>query len=87
MSAGGGDEPDGLEVSDKKARVLPTPKTFRERWAALAHLGPFLRLIWETNRPLTLAEIALRLVRALLPLALLYVGKLIIDEVVYVMAS
>ena len=33
MSAGGGDEPDGLEVSDKKARVLPTPKTFRERWA------------------------------------------------------
>jgi hypothetical protein len=39
-------------------------------------------LVWRTSPSLTLAQIVLRLVRALLPVATLYVGKLIIDEVV-----
>ncbi len=73
---------EGLEVSDKKARVLPTPKNFRERWAALRRLPPFLAIVWQTSRAMTLAEIGLRVVRALLPIALLYVGKLIIDEAI-----
>ncbi len=60
----------------------PMPQSLRERFGALRNLPPFLRLVWHTNRTLTLAQCALRLVRALLPVVTLYVGKLIIDEVV-----
>ncbi len=52
----------------------------RERLGALRNLPPFLRQIWSTNRTMTVASLALRLVRALLPVATLYLGKLIIDE-------
>ncbi|HEU4520946.1 MAG TPA: ABC transporter ATP-binding protein, partial [Thermoanaerobaculia bacterium] len=54
----------------------------RERLGALRNLPPFLRLIWRTSPLLTTSDLLLRLVRALLPVATLYVGKLIIDEVV-----
>ena len=54
----------------------------RERVSALSHLPAFLKLIWHTSPALALANIALRLIRAFLPLATLYVGKLIIDAVV-----
>jgi ATP-binding cassette subfamily B protein len=54
----------------------------RERVGALRNLPPFLKLIWRTSASLTTADLSLRLVRALLPIATLYVGKLIIDEVV-----
>jgi ATP-binding cassette subfamily B protein len=54
----------------------------RERVSALRHLPAFLRLIWQTSPALTLGNIALRLVRAALPLAMLFVGRLIIDNVV-----
>jgi len=54
----------------------------RERAAALRHLPAFLKLIWQTSPALTLSNIGLRLLRAAVPLALLYVGRLIIDDVV-----
>jgi ATP-binding cassette subfamily B protein len=54
----------------------------RERFSALRNLPPFLKLIWQTSPVLTVADLGLRLVRALLPVVTLYVGKLIIDEVV-----
>src|SRR5688572_17097979 len=57
-------------------------RSLRARIGALRHLPPFLKLVWQTNRWLTVASLALRLVRALLPVATLYVAKLIIDEVV-----
>jgi ATP-binding cassette subfamily B protein len=57
-------------------------RSMRERLGALKNLPPFVRLVWETSRPLTIAQGLLRLVRALLPVIVLYVGKLIIDEVV-----
>ncbi|HSM10867.1 MAG TPA: ABC transporter ATP-binding protein [Lysobacter sp.] len=53
----------------------------------MRNLPPFLRQIWSTSRPLTLATLGLRLVRALMPVVMLYVGKLIIDEVVRLVAS
>ncbi len=58
--------------------------TLRERFGALRNLPPLFRLVWQTSAPLTASNLALRLVRALLPLAMLYVGKLVIDEVVRV---
>jgi ATP-binding cassette subfamily B protein len=59
----------------------------RERWSALRNLPQFLRLVWGTSRPLTLWDLALRVLRATLPVATLYVGKLIIDEVIRVAQS
>ncbi|HZF67966.1 MAG TPA: ABC transporter ATP-binding protein [Gemmatirosa sp.] len=60
----------------------PALRTLRERFGALRNVPPFLGLVWRTSRALTVATLALRLVRAVLPVATLYVGKLIVDEVV-----
>src|SRR5687768_8290556 len=57
-------------------------RTLRERFGALRNIPPFVALIWKTSRTLTTATLVLRFVRALLPVATLFVGKLIIDEVV-----
>ncbi|MGH7459888.1 MAG: ABC transporter ATP-binding protein [Longimicrobiales bacterium] len=57
-------------------------QTVRERVNALRNLPPFLRLIWQTSKTLTVSSLLLRVARALLPVATLYVAKLIIDEVV-----
>ena len=60
----------------------PTPAMgFRERLGAMANVPQFLAAIWRTSRMLTVLDLGLRLVRALLPVATLFVGKLIIDEV------
>lgn len=59
----------------------PPTRSFRERLGAVRNIPPFLALIWQTSKPLTLWTVLLRLVRALLPVATLFVGKLIIDEV------
>jgi len=50
--------------------------------ATLRHLKRFFAQVWRTSPPLMVASIVLRLFSALQPLLLLYVGKLIIDEVV-----
>ncbi len=76
----GPNPPRGQESADGKPSL-------RERIGALRNLRPFLRSVWETSPTLTIASIALRLVRALLPVATLYVGKLIIDTVVALVAA
>ena len=53
-----------------------------DRIGALRTLPPFIAMIWRTSPALTLATGGLRLVRAVLPITTLFVGKLIIDEVV-----
>ncbi len=58
-----------------------------ERLQALRNLPGFFRLIWECSPALTALNAALRVVRALLPLGMLYLGKLIIDEVVFLTAA
>jgi len=60
----------------------PEPRSLRERVGALRNLPPFIKLVWQTSPLLTVGECVLRLARALLPVATLYVGKLIIDEVI-----
>ncbi|MBF6024686.1 ABC transporter ATP-binding protein [Lysobacter niastensis] len=61
--------------------------SLRERFDALRNLPPFLRQIWSTSPGLTLTTLGLRVVRAFLPIATLYVGKLIIDEAVRLVAA
>jgi ATP-binding cassette subfamily B protein len=60
----------------------PQKKSWRERVGALRNVPPFLRLVWQTSRALTLGTLLLRLVRALVPVVTLWIGKLIIDEVI-----
>jgi ATP-binding cassette subfamily B protein len=63
---------------------LPTEESnlsLREQLGALQHLPRFLNMIWRTDRRLAFANLALRLVKALLPLAILYVGKLLLDNI------
>ena len=67
------------------ARPIPEderPKGWRDRLAALGYLPALLRLVWETHHGYTVAMIVLRLVRAFVPVAGLWVAKLIIDQVV-----
>jgi ATP-binding cassette subfamily B protein len=56
--------------------------TWRTRLASLRNIRPLLGMVWDTSPSLVAVTIALRLVRALLPLAMLWVSKLILDGVV-----
>ena len=56
--------------------------SLRQRFSAMRNLPPFLRQVWQTSPGLASASLGLRIIRALLPVAMLYVGKLIIDSAV-----
>jgi ATP-binding cassette, subfamily B, bacterial len=56
--------------------------SFRERLDALRYIPQLLRLVWGTHRGFTVAMVILRLIRAFVPIASLWIGKLIIDAVV-----
>ena len=56
--------------------------SFRERLAALRHVPALLRLVWQTHRGYATAMIGLRFIRAGVPVATLWVAKLIVDEVI-----
>ena len=64
------------------APAFPTSRSLRERIGALRHLASLFRLVWQASPGLTIASLGLRLIRSALPILALYVGKLIIDEVV-----
>lgn len=56
--------------------------TWKQRLRALRNLPAFLKLVWETSRWMTVADIGLRIIRSAIPVSVLYIGKLIIDLVV-----
>jgi ATP-binding cassette subfamily B protein len=56
--------------------------TWRTRLASLRNIRPLLGMVWDTSPPLVSITTALRLVRALIPLAMLWISKLILDGVV-----
>jgi ATP-binding cassette subfamily B protein len=60
------------------------PRGMRERLEALRYLPQLVRLVWQTHRGFTAAMVVLRLVRAFVPVATLWAGKLIIDQVVLI---
>lgn len=55
--------------------------TWRERLTALRYVPPFIKLVWQTHRGYTVLMVILRVLRAFVPVATLWVGKLIIDAV------
>jgi ATP-binding cassette subfamily B protein len=58
-----------------------------ERLRALRHLPAFSRLVWDTDPTYIVLIAVLRALRAGVPIATLWVGKLIIDEVVRVLGA
>jgi ATP-binding cassette subfamily B protein len=60
----------------------PNVDSLKARFGALRTLRPFLAMVWRTSAHLTAWSLLLRLMRALLPVVSLYIGKLIIDDVV-----
>jgi ATP-binding cassette subfamily B protein len=54
---------------------------WRERLAALRNLPMVLRIVWESGRAVVVFGLLFRVVAALLPLALFWVSKLIIDNI------
>ncbi|HZE75919.1 MAG TPA: hypothetical protein VE091_11465, partial [Gemmatimonadales bacterium] len=59
----------------------PSP-SWGERLRALRHLRTLLRLVWTTEPRYVVGILVLRVVRAGIPVAVLWVGKLIVDLVV-----
>ena len=57
------------------------------KFGALTDLGRYVTMVWRSSPGLTFLALALRLVRAVLPVAILYVGKLIIDGVVTIIQT
>ena len=55
---------------------------WRERLRAIRNLPTLLRLVWTTEPRYVVGILSLRILRAGVPLAVLWVGKLIVDEVV-----
>jgi len=63
----------------KTRTPIPSDKT--ANWSSLKHIPAFLKLVWETDKKMATANVSLRLVKSLMPLMMLWVGKEIIDEV------
>ncbi len=56
--------------------------SFKERLSSLKNLPSFFKLVWQSSPGKTIISFTLRILRSAMPVALLYVGKLIIDQVV-----
>ena len=65
----------------RNRRGEPLPP-IRERLAAFKHIPPFLRMVWETEPSYGVGIVVVRLANAFTPVAMLWVGKLIVDAVV-----
>ncbi|MEM6264807.1 MAG: ABC transporter ATP-binding protein, partial [Bacteroidota bacterium] len=74
----------GITEPTSRKRGKETP-SFRDNLKAFKFLPPFFKLIWETHRGYTLTNGLLRIFKAGIPVTTLYIGKLIIDEVVFLM--
>src|SRR5688572_4896226 len=63
---------------------MPAPPnvSWRERLQALRHLPKLLRMVWDTNPGYVVGILLLRIARSVIPLAVLWSGKLLVDEVV-----
>ncbi|MCG8327085.1 MAG: ABC transporter ATP-binding protein/permease [Chitinophagales bacterium] len=66
----------------KKEKPEETKSALREQVGALKNLPPFFKLIWQTNKYMALGNLGLRLLKSAVPLAMLYIGKEIIDAVI-----
>jgi len=70
----------GIEPPGRPSGQEPLPK-WGERLKALRNAPPILGMLWESSPPAALSSIVLRLLAALVPVALLGVTRAIIDSI------
>jgi ATP-binding cassette, subfamily B, bacterial len=70
-----------IHIASPRGPNEPRPP-LKQRLAALRLVPRLVRLVWETSRGYTVAMIILRFIRSAVPVANLWVAKLIIDQVV-----
>lgn len=73
------------QAKKKQQGPKDQPQSWREQFGALRHLPPFFKMIWQTSPSLSIGNAVLRLIKSVLPLAMLYIGKEIVDEVIFLM--
>ncbi len=61
--------------------------SWRERFSALRNLPAVLRFVWESGRAVVVLGLVARVIAALLPPALFWVSKLIIDTIVHIIGT
>ena len=61
--------------------------SWRERFSALRNVPAVLRFVWESGRAVVVFGLISRIISALLPVALFWVSKLIIDTIVQIVKS
>ena len=66
----------------EETTAVITQLTLKERIAALKNLPRFFKMVWQTSKWMTITNALLRLCLSAMPLAILYVGKLIVDLVI-----
>ena len=60
---------------------------WRERLEAVRHVPRLLRLVWATEPRYVIGILLLRIGRSVIPLAVLWIGKLIVDQVVHAIGA
>jgi ATP-binding cassette, subfamily B, bacterial len=63
--------------------MQPELPPMKERLAALRYVWPLLRMVWNTHRGYASTIFILRIARGFVPVATLWVGKLIIDGTIH----
>lgn len=70
-----------------KSNTNPLSETenlsLKDRWRALKTIPQYISWVWPISPVLTVSNMALRIITAIIPSALLYVGKLIIDQIIF----
>ncbi len=64
------------------AKPNDNKQNIKKQISALKNLPKFFRLIWKTDKWMFLTNIILRIIKAVIPLIMLYVGKEIIDTII-----
>jgi ATP-binding cassette subfamily B protein len=67
---------------EKNSKTATNQLSLKERISALRNLPRFFKLVWETSKWMTCINALLRILKSATPLLILYVGKLIIDQVI-----
>ena len=62
-------------------------KSWRERLSALRNVPPVLRIVWQSGPVVVTLGLIFRLITSLLPIAALWITKLIIDGIVHAISS
>src|SRR4051812_38873251 len=70
-----------MVINARRDPNAPRP-TLRERIVALRLVPRLIRLVWDTQPLYTVVMIVLRLTRSVVPVANLWIAKLIVDEVI-----